>query len=93
MANIIIDSISLPIYNYYMVKSLLAFYITLVNVLAEVSNDSPPNVGLTQICIWLPILLVLIVLATVYSMAYMDNGRDSLLYAKFLIADSDRDRR
>jgi hypothetical protein len=76
-----------------MVKSLIGLYVGLVTVLANVSETEPPNVGLTQICIWLPILLVLIVFASVYSMAYMDNGRDSLLYAKFLIADSDRERR
>jgi hypothetical protein len=76
-----------------MVKSLIGLYVTLVTVLANVSETEAPNVGLTQICIWLPILLVLIVFASVYSMAYMDNGRDSLLYAKFLIADSDRERR
>ena len=76
-----------------MVKSLLALFISLVNVYAEVTNDSHPNVGLTQICIWLPIVLVLIVFATVYAMVYMDNSRDSLLYAKFLIADQNRDRR
>ena len=76
-----------------MVKSLLALFISLVNVYAEVTNDSKPNVGLTQICIWLPIVLVLIVFATVYAMVYMDNSRDSLLYAKFLIADQNRDRR
>ena len=76
-----------------MVKSLLALFISLMNVYAEDTNDSNPNVGLTQICIWLPIVLVLIVIATVYSMVYMDNSRDSLLYAKFLIADQNRDRR
>ncbi|OMJ94613.1 hypothetical protein SteCoe_2099 [Stentor coeruleus] len=76
-----------------MVKSLIGLYFGLVTVLANVSETETPNVGLTQICIWLPILLVFIVFASVYSMAYMDNGRDSLLYAKFLIADSDRERR
>jgi hypothetical protein len=76
-----------------MVKSLLALFISLVNVYAEVTNDKSPDVGLYQICIWLPIVLVLIVFATVYAMVYMDNGRDSLLYAKFLITDPDRDRR
>ncbi|OMJ95448.1 hypothetical protein SteCoe_1215 [Stentor coeruleus] len=76
-----------------MAKSLIGLYVSLVTVLANVSETDSPNVGLTQICIWLPILLVLIVFASVYAMAYMDNGRDSLLYAKFLIADSDRERR
>ena len=76
-----------------MVGSLISLYITLMTVFANVNETSTPDVGLTQICIWLPIVLVLIVFSAVYSMAYMDNGRDSLLYAKFLIADSDRDRR
>jgi hypothetical protein len=76
-----------------MVKSLLALFISLVNVYAEVTDDKGPNVGLYQICIWLPIVLALIVFATVYAMVYMDNGRDSLLYAKFLIAEKNHERR
>lgn len=76
-----------------MVKSLIGLYITLITALGDVSEVDSPNVGLTQILIWLPIVLVLIAFSAVYSMAYMDNGRDSLLYAKFLIADSERDRR
>ena len=76
-----------------MVKSLIGLYITLMTVLGQDTAESYPDVGLTQICIWLPIVLVLIVFSAVYSMAYMDNGRDSLLYAKFLIAESERDRR
>ena len=76
-----------------MVKSLIGLFFVLVTALANVNDSSYPDVGLYQICIWLPIVLVLIVFSAVYSMAYMDNGRDSLLYAKFLIADSDRERR
>ena len=76
-----------------MVNSLIGIYIALMTVAVSADDTTPPDVGLTQICIWLPIVLVLIVLSAVYSMAYMDNGRDSLLYAKLLIADSDRDRR
>lgn len=73
-----------------MANSLIGLCLILANVSAEVTGT---DVGLTQICIWLPLVLVFIVFSAVYSMAYMDNGRDSLLYAKFLIADSDRDRR
>ena len=76
-----------------MANSLIRLFLILASVSAEIAEVSGPNVGLTQICIWLPIVLVIIVFAAVYSMAYMDNGRDSLLYAKFLIGDSERDRR
>ena len=76
-----------------MVALLIALSLILINANAEITSSTTPDVGLTQICIWLPIVLVLIVFSTVYSMVYMDNGRDSLLYAKFLIGDSDRDRR
>ena len=74
-------------------NSLIRLSIILASVAAELSEASVPDVGLTQICIWLPIILVLIIYSAVYSMAYMDNGRDSLLFAKFLISESDRERR
>jgi Renin receptor-like protein len=75
-----------------MVKSLISLFLVLATAMGSVV-DSSTNVGLTQICIWLPIILVLIVFSVVYSMVNMDNGRDSLLYAKFVIVDSERDRR
>ena len=45
----------------------------------------------TQIFLWTPIVLALIAVYAVYYLAYMDNGRDSILYAK-IILDTDAQR-
>ena len=63
--------------------------LVLVLALGLAFADSP-DVGLTQICIWLPIGLTLIVLYAVYLMVNMTAERDPLLHAKFLSTEADR---
>ncbi|CAG9310656.1 unnamed protein product [Blepharisma stoltei] len=76
-----------------MVKSMLSFCLFLVAFAEEAAtDDSSIDVGLEQICIWLPIVLVLTVGSAVYALFNMDEGRDSLLNAKFLIAEPSHER-
>eukprot|EP00743_Colponemidia_sp_Colp-15_P000357 GILK01000411.1.p1 GENE.GILK01000411.1~~GILK01000411.1.p1 ORF type:complete len:472 (+),score=92.20 GILK01000411.1:110-1417(+) len=50
----------------------------------DAATDPTQNdIELFQICQWTAILLAIIVFSALYSVAFMDNGRDSLLYAKF----------
>ena len=70
-------------------KLVLALTLALT-CLAEDSSDI--DVGLHQICVWLPIGLASVLFYAVYLMASMDNGRDSLLYAKFLFNEVDEHR-
>lgn len=64
-------------------------FLTLMLSLTLAFADSP-DVGLTQICIWLPIGLTLIVFYAVYLMMTMTSERDPLLHAKFLSTEADR---
>ncbi len=41
------------------------------------------DIGRYQIALWTTVLLIVTVIATVYSLMYMDLKRDTLLYSKF----------
>lgn len=74
-----------------MAKSLLGLCLVVLAYADETKSDI--DVGLRQICIWLPIVLVITVGSAIYQLVYMDQGRDSLLNAKFIIAEPNHERR
>ena len=57
--------------------------LTLVNAASDTE--------VTQIFLWTSIFLALGAIYAIYYLAYMDNGRDSILYAK-IILDTDAQR-
>jgi len=68
-----------------MAKWVFLLSLMVLGVLCQ--DEVGKDVGLTQICIWLPLVLVLTVGFAVYLMATMESGKDSLLSAKFLLAE------
>lgn len=61
------------------------FSLLLFATLAQAASDK--DVGLEQICIWLPIGLALVTIYAVYLMLTMDYSKDSLLYAKYTLPE------
>lgn len=46
------------------------------------------DIGLTQICIFLPIVLAGVLFFSFYLMLGIDDRKDSLIYARFLATES-----
>jgi hypothetical protein len=62
-------------------------FLSLLMCVALAQAESTQDVGLEQICIWLPIGLVLVTIYAVYLMLTMDYSKDSLLYAKYTVPE------
>ena len=63
------------------------YFLAVIALSLAEKTETETDVALTQICIWLPIVLASVLIYAVYLMFSMDNGRDSLLYAKFLMSE------
>jgi hypothetical protein len=44
----------------------------------------------THIFLWTSIVLGVVLLSSIYMLSYMDNGRDSILYAKIVLDSESR---
>lgn len=56
--------------------------------LALRAEAASPDIGLTQICIFLPIVLSAVLIFAFYLMLSVDDRKDSLIYARFLAIES-----
>jgi len=57
------------------------------------TNPTDKEIQIYQICLWTGVALVAVLALAVYSLAYMSNRKDTMLYSKFNPNWSDRKRR
>ena len=64
------------------------FLVLALCVLSVTAAPTTSDIGLTQICIFLPIVLSAVLFFGFYLMIGIDDRKDSLIYARFLAIES-----